>query len=315
MSICRLSTLISAFSLVCFSAATRSVFADSVSSQTAAGTGTFSEALSENGQSKNNIKTGNGLDWNLSGETYRVKTTTPITKKEIVDATNSVGAGLGWDQSDWELGADLSYSRTPAEALRSYGPDAYLGYTFANKNRKGDDSTPSLELKGTWAAQRYTEDFSRLARAVETNRSIHLPSVSVTQSAASLEAVLNPANRLALSAAYTAYSYDRNIKRFARYLDSTRAVLIGLSRLSSTVSGFPSHMTETSVTVGPHAKWTVEFDGAYIISAVDSSITHTARALLSRDISNWTVGIGVERDSVPVTGVQNLGLLNVSASF
>ncbi len=315
MSICRFSALISAFGLVCFSAATRVVFADSVSSQTAAGTGIFSEALSYDGQSKNNIKTGNGLDWNVSGGTYRIKTTTPITKKEIVDATNSVGAGLGWDQSDWELGADLSYSRTPAEALHSYGPDAYLGYTFAHKDKKGDTSAPSLELKGTWANQRYTEDFSRLARAIETDRNITRPAVSITQSAGSLEAVLNPTSRLSLSATYTAYSYDRNVKRFARYLDSTRAVLIGLSRFSSTVSGFPSHMTETSLTVGPYAKWTVELDSSYIISAVDSSITHTARVLLSRDIANWTVGIGVERDSLPVTGVQNLGLLNVSASF
>jgi len=315
MWIPRVLLLICTASIACLSFVGQPAFADSVGSQTAAGDNIFSETVTYNGQSAQNNRTGNGLNWNLNDSTYRMKTATPVTKREITDTTNSVVGGLGWNQTNWEFGADLTYSKTAAESLHSVGPDAYLGYTFTHDDTNNDDSARSFELKGTYAAQRYTEDFSRPARAVETDRQLSRPAVSVTQSAGSIEATVVPEKWASLDATYTAYSYNRNIKRFARFLDSTRAASAGLSGLSSTISGFPSHMTEVDLTLGPFAKWTLDLDSSYIISAIDHSITHTARIVVSRDIAHWNVGVGAERDSIPVIGEQNLGLLNISYNF
>ena len=302
MSIQRVMTLTCAAGALMVCLNSSQARADSVGSETAAGSNNSSETLSYMGTSSNHKATGNGLNWNLSYGNYRIKSITPVTKRQIVDRTITYSGGLGWDQSSWELGSDLSYSRTAAEDLNSFGPDAYLGYTFGPKHDSA--SAPSLEIKGTYAGQRYTAYFH--------NR---VAPLTITQSAGSLEAVLTPVNWGSISETYTAYSYNRDIKRISALLDSTRAIVIGLSHLSSTVFGFPSHMSEATLTLGPFSKWTFELDSSYMISAVNKSITHATRYQLSRDIGNWTLGGGVEHDSIPESGGQNLGLLNIYYNF
>ncbi len=276
--------------------------ADSITSQTSTGKGFSSEVFDYDGETESVKNSDEGLFWNLGLAYARSTITVPATKREIIDRTSTATGGLGWQENNLEFGGGLAYSSTPNERLHDRGPNLYLGYTF-KKQDADDEFTPAFDIKGSYSRLRYAVD-ERNGR----------PSIDLNQSSHGIEAKWSAFRWASLLGSYTSYSYDRDVNRFLAFLDSGKAVRLGLARFASTVSGFPSHVAEILFTLKPIEAWKLEFDGARIVSQADGSITYARKVTLSHEIDKWEVGVGGEKDHSSSLD-QKLLLINFSRDF
>lgn len=290
----------------------QTAWASSLENETSIGKDTLYELISYEGASSGYNNDDLGAFWNLAGENDRIRSTTPVTKTVVTDRTQSVTGGAGWQQHDLRFGGDLSYSRTLEEGLNSYGPDAYLGYTFGNDS-KGDEFKPSFDLKVKAGVQRYVQDFTTPPRASETDRRLGRASIALQQANSGINGTWSALSWLSLSGGYTSYSYNRNVPRFASFLDSSRAAARGVSGLASTIVGFPSNSTEGEIILTPGV-WTIDFDAINARSAVDDSLGRTRKLVVSREFGDWDIGIGAQRDDSPLLN-DKMAIVDIAYNF
>jgi hypothetical protein len=324
--------------------------ANSVESLTSAGTGTFSEGLTYNGESKSNKDAEDGragFNWTIGyaytaatlGATSTAPTPAPTTNASS-DHTNSISLGGGYSDK-WEIGLGIDYSNTKEENLKSFGPNAYLGYTFdlANRPKKlkrqpqnpnsptakvdsdvEDDASgvfvPTLNFRITGASNKFTHDASLTTRAGSRKQLAATATQEITQKDFEIDGTLSALEWLDVKLSYIKYNYDKNVADFLARLDQARAVQTGLADFGSTLSGFSSK--EWGINLTFHLPLDLDFgaDFTQSTSAIDGTTkTNTFKGDLSRVwAETWKTGLGFER-SKSNTDVQNIGLLTLAYEF
>jgi hypothetical protein len=249
--------------------------------------------------------------WNWSaGYTY---SKAPVGTSS--NTTNSVDGSLGYRRV-WDLGLGLNYSNTPAERLSTFGPNLWAGYEF-NVGHESDGFQPTLEPKLTFKNTKYQQTYSgTTAPRAGSRRTVARPVTGkeqINQKEIGLELDYSISSIVSARAAFSSYSYDKDVNHFIGLLDSPRAVATGASSFSTTLGGFPKSSAEIGATVYPAEEWSLDLTLTRTKIKTDNSKSSSAKLVVSRDIGkSWRAGLGFERDKSASQGSQNLGLLNLA---
>ncbi len=311
--------------------------ASDLTSETNAGTGTFSQGFTYNGEQKSGHEKErykNEVDgrynWSL-GYTYATTTlgaTSGAATGAGTDHSNTFTGGVGYSQH-WSAGFDLSYSNTKEEHLDSFGPSIYAGYTFDLADRpkpsqKEDDEdtdepfTPTLNVKLSLGATTYTQTLQLAARPggrKNPNAAGPIAAQSIMQKPVEISATLSPFEWIDIKLAYTKFNYNKDVVAFIARLDEPRAIRSGASTFGSTLSGFSSK--EVTLDLTWHLPLDLDFETelTQAESAIDAKKTNAFKADLSREwIEKFKTGLGFER-SKSAAQQENVGILTLGYLF
>ena len=285
----------------------------SLTSETTAGSSTLSEGLSVNGDVDLPTAEDEEKSWNWKLET-NYSTSPPAAAANgasVRSATSQFIGGIGY-QSDWSADLDLNYSRTPAEALKSFGPTLSLGYTIDFDSES--EFEPSVDLGLSLGTTGYQQDFT--SDTVTTKRKKPRGSTTsekIRQNSIRPQLTVSPLSWLSASVSYARYAYDRDVAEFLGFLNQPQSIRLGLGGFADTLDGLPEQSTDLSATLHLSEAWDLEGSASWTRSKSSGALTHGwGTKLETRMWSPLALALGVERNISPDQPAENLGTLRVS---
>ncbi len=296
-----------------FSAAPLAHAGNSLTSESSAGSSTFSEGVSVTGDVDLPAGEDEEKSWNWK-LAYNYSTSPPTAAANgtsVRSATSQFIGGVGY-QSDWTADLDLNFSRTPSEALKSFGPTLSVGYTidFASE----DEFEPSVDLTLSLGTTSYQQDFTsdtlptkrRKPRGSTTSEKIRQNSIRP-------QLTVSPISWLSASLSYTRYTYDRDVAEFLSFLNQPQSIRLGVGGFADTLDGFAEQSTDVSATLHLATDWDLEGSATWTRSKSSGALTHGwGTKLETRVWAPVSLALGVERNISPDQPAENLGTLMVS---
>ena len=315
-------------------------------SETSAGSGNFSQELTVAGEipelgmgkaAPSRHPENASWNWKL-GYTSSTSPPAPAANGPSVKASSSQFIGGFGYRANWSADLNLIYASTPSEELTSFGSTLNLGYTFrfgsesgapqskttarkisqksVEQNEEDEDEVfvPSLELALALGTTGFDQSFSSASVATKRGKPHSLTtSEKIRQNLVKPELTGTPVPWFTLSAAYTRYTYNRDVNEFLNYLNQPRSIRIGVGGFADTLDGFADHSGELTATLHLGENWDFESSVTLTRSKSTDSLTHGwSTRLESRSLDPVVFSLGAERDTSPDQPAENLGIVKVS---
>jgi len=277
--------------------------AGTLTSSTAAGSTSFSQSLSADGDFETSKDESNEdflgeeneeeapppWSWNFAYSLLKSTTIDPTSGNDITDTTNDFSGGLGWDFGDiWGLSGGYRFTSTPSENLTSRGPNLYVSLSW-----------PKFSVRAGAELQRYDQQFSTSGRrsgVVRSGVGVNM----INQTAFNLRAKYKAFDWARIGVTYTKYTYDKDINTFLAALDSPRAIQTGAAGFSTTLQGFSSDSKGLTLYFYPGDDWELDLGGTSSTNASDGSIATSLKSAAYYDLSKvWRLGAGYEIANSP----------------
>lgn len=276
-------------------------------SSTSAGQGNFSEGVSLLGDHP--VTETGAIDWSAAYTYSRA----PVGADS--NLTNAANLTVGYRDA-WDVGGGIDLSGTPAENLKSFGPQAWLGYIFS----WGEGGKRSIEPRLAYHGDTYKQTFVGTAAArAGSRRQVARPTTgtqSIHQSEWNLGVDVSVWEFLGLRASASSYGYSRDVNSFLATLDSPRAVSTGASSFSTTLGGFPKSSVEAGVTFYPFESWDFILDFTRTKVQADNTTSTASKAELEKEFSRaFKLGLGFDHETSAQLGEENLTLLDLTFGF
>jgi hypothetical protein len=295
-------------------------WATSVKSKLQLGAGGYDETLTGEGDfiDGSHAKKTDDWFWSMDVEFSQVpstSTTTGSATPNVIDHSYTYLPETGFEMGNG-LGTvfNYTYSYTPEENLVDSGPELDFYYYFyleephfiedkPKSKDKGADFKPTMKIKIGGKDIEYVQTFNGTTKPGKDGQTSPTTGFNNLRQIGALEEVtISPWSLITAGVTFTYYFYDRNVGDFLNYIGTPTALRLGAGGFSSSITDFAQSTIDATLSIYPAEKWTIDLELINSVSALDLSLGWDYEITLSRTLGDWTVGLGVERDTSPLIG-------------